>query len=71
MKVRTGSKYKFIASFWDITDKQSYTPKNGTIVKVVQPHGCPKNNTFGMCYISDLAGKFLGMVATASLQPIK
>jgi hypothetical protein len=67
-RVRTGSKYTFNASFWDITDRRDYTPKNGTVVRVMQPFGCPKNNTMGQCYIETLEGKFLGMVSVHSLQ---
>ena len=67
MKVRTGSKYTFNASAWDIIDRQKYTPEDGTIVRVCQPFGCPKNNTMGQCYIETLEGEFLGMVSTNSL----
>lgn len=70
MKVRTGSKYRFEACGLDIWDRRENTPKDGTIVKVVQPHGCPKNNTMGHCFVSDLEGNFIGLVSTGSLHKI-
>jgi len=71
MKVRTGSRYKFVANGWDIFDPKPHLPSNGTIVKVVQPYGCPKNGTMGHCYIETLDGHFIGLVAIASLEKVK
>jgi hypothetical protein len=28
-----------------------YKPAPGTIVRKVQPHGCPRNGTMGHCYV--------------------
>lgn len=69
-RVRTGSKYIFNPSLWDIIDKRDYTPEPNTIVRVTQPYGCPKNNTMEQCYIENLEGNFIGMVSIHSLQKI-
>lgn len=67
MRVRTGSIYTFNRNGMDIVDPRSYQPADGTKVKVIQPFGCPKNNTMGQCYVATLKGEFIGMVDTASL----
>jgi len=69
-KVRVGSTYVFNASGMDIFDRRDYTPTDGTIVTVVNQYGCPKANTMGQCYIA-IGGKFVGMVDTSSLTPVK
>lgn len=44
--------------------------ESGALVVKVQPHGCPKNGTMGMCYVGDAeTGKFIGMVCENSLKP--
>lgn len=44
----------------------------GELVVKVQPHGCPKNGTMGMCYIGNKnTGEFIGMVCVNSLVPAK
>ena len=68
--LRTGTVYVFEASWWDVMDRKSYTPANGTCVMITQPHGCPRNGTMGHCYVNSfLTGEFIGLVAVASLQP--
>ena len=69
MKVRKGSIYMFRASLWDVADRRSNTPENGTLVRVCHPYGCPPPNTMGHCHVETLDGKFIGLVACASLLP--
>lgn len=40
----------------------------GQEVHVVQPVGCPKNGTMGMCYVQRVTGEFIGLVSQNSLQ---
>jgi len=71
-KIRTGSVYIFNASGWDRFDRHLHTPKDGTLVRVTKaPYGCPKNGTMGHCYVSDMEGNFIGLVAEASLLRFK
>lgn len=42
--------------------------KPGTIVRKVQPHGCPRNGTFGFTYIETEDGTFVGLRRTSSLR---
>lgn len=67
MKVRKGSTYVFRACLIDAVDRRSNTPANGTVVRVCHPHGCPPPGTMGHCHIETLEGKFIGLVACASL----
>jgi hypothetical protein len=66
-KPSSGRVYTFKAAGWDRFDRRENTPADGTKVRKCQPHGCPKNGTMGHCFIEDLDGKFIGLVATASL----
>ena len=72
-KVRVGSVYIFDPVIMD----RNTLPK-GTVVKVVNLHGCPPANTMGMCYVLkenleiysekyDGHWEFHGMVCTNSL----
>lgn len=45
-------------------------PRDGTLVRKVQPRGCPKNGTMGQCYIESMEGEFLGMVDERSLEEV-
>lgn len=39
-----------------------------SLVRVCQPHGCPKNGTMGHVYVEDFdSGEFLGLVQISSL----
>jgi len=71
MKVRKGSVYEFQACLIDVADRRSNTPRNGTLVRVCHPHGCPPPNTMGHCHVETLAGEFIGLVACGSLQPVR
>lgn len=39
----------------------------GAEVHKVQPAGCPRNGTMGMCYVQQLDGEFIGLVSKHSL----
>ena len=69
MRVRKGSIYQFRASLWDIADRRSNTPTEGSLVRVCHPRGCPPPNTMGHAHVETLEGKFIGLVACASLIP--
>lgn len=70
-KVRVGAKYVYDPVLIDITDGRTNL-KKGDVVKVINLPGCPKANTMGHCYVGDAAtGKFIGMVCTNSLTPLK
>jgi len=66
-KPRKGSVWTFKASGWDICDRKSNTPANGTKVRVCTPYGCPPIGAMGHCFVESLEGKFIGLVAIASL----
>jgi hypothetical protein len=66
-KVRKGAVYVFRASLWDVADRRANTPEEGALVRVVHPRGCPPPNTMGHCHVETLAGRFVGLVACASL----
>ena len=69
----------------DLFDRRAYQPEPGTIVRKVQPRGCPRNGTFGHCYVvpADREPKFTAwgrqldpdggavLVLEASLVPVK
>lgn len=41
----------------------------GTPVRVIQPHGCPRNGSMGMCYVERADDhEFIGLVCINSLQ---
>lgn len=61
--------FTFIRAGFDVFDPRDYLPADGTIVQKTQPFGCPRNGTFGQCYIADLSGRFIGMVDLRSLSP--
>ncbi len=66
---RTGSTWAFEAAGFDVFHRMAHTPEDGTLVRVVQPSGCPKNGTMGQCYVERADnGEFIGMVSIASLK---
>jgi hypothetical protein len=67
MKVRKGGVYRFEASGWDVFDRKSNTPENGTLVRVCTPAGCPAPNVMNHCFVETLGGKFIGLVSCNSL----
>ena len=71
-QARKAKKYVFRAAGMDRFHPYPHTPEDGTIVVKTQPYGCPRNGTMGQCYIADKdTGEFIGMVAEASLTPVK
>jgi hypothetical protein len=69
VKLVEGKIYKFEAASMDIMDRRAHTPENGTLVKLTQPHGCPKNGTNNHCFVEDAqSGEFIGLVSIQSLQ---
>jgi hypothetical protein len=76
-KIRTGSLYVFHPVIWDkIQPCYGYANgyiTEGSIVRVIQPRGCPKNGTMGHCYIEtrETPAVFCGLVCCNSLQPYK
>ncbi len=67
MKVRKGQVFTFQANGWDRFDRKENTPKDGTIVRVCTPYGCPPPNAIGHCFVETLDGKFIDLVSTGSL----
>lgn len=67
-KVVVGRRYRYVPV---MLDKMDWDIPEGTIVRVVNQHGCPPANTMGHCYIETLEGKFIGLVCTNSLVPIE
>lgn len=69
MRVRVGGLYYFHRAGWDLIDPKHIEIPNGTLVRVINKHGCPPANTMGHCFIERASTKeFLGLVCTASLQ---
>jgi hypothetical protein len=53
----------------DRWDRRANQPTPGTLVRKVQPHGCPRNGTMGHCFVEDAdTGTFYGLVLLNSLQ---
>jgi hypothetical protein len=64
--------YYYIPKGLDILAPSRNAPPLGQVVVKVQPHGCPKNGTFGRCYVEDAGnGTFYGLVLLASLRRIR
>lgn len=70
-KAARATRYTFQAAGADLYNPHAYTPENGAVVIKTQPHGCPKNGTFGQCYVADTEGRFIGMVDLRSLQRLR
>lgn len=64
-RVVTGRRYVYHANFLDRVDGRTGL-KDGEIVTVVQPHGCPRNGTMGHCFVEQ-NGSFVGLVHCNSL----
>lgn len=71
MRVRVGTVYTWNPTLWDACDKRTKSILVGTKLRVIKLHGCPPANTMGHCYVETLAGDFLGLVCTGSLQPLE
>lgn len=69
MKVRAGAKYIYYPNFLDKVDgRTALVP--GSIVTVVNLHGCPRANTMGHAHVN-YGGVFAGLVHTNSLYSMK
>jgi hypothetical protein len=70
MRVIVGRKYRYNPCLLDRIDGRTGL-KEGDVVKVINVYGCPPANTMRHCYVGEPdTGKFIGMVATASLEPL-
>lgn len=66
-RVRANSWYYFYPVALDVYDaKTSLRP--GARVQVRRLPGCPAPNTMGHAHVYDAAGRFAGLVCTASLR---
>lgn len=71
-KAKRSKVYEFHPVLFDRISPPAKRISAGTLVVKIQPHGCPKNGTMGMCYIGDKdTGEFIGMVCVNSLVPAK
>ena len=67
---KVGAIRKYVPVLFDMLQGNTADIPAGTVVKVVQPFGCPKNGTMGMCYVDNAnTGEFIGLVCVNSLQP--
>jgi len=69
-KVQANRTYIYDPCLLDQIDRRTNLRK-GAVVHVQNLPGCPKANTMGHCHVSDPeTGQFLGLVCSASLQPM-
>ena len=67
-KLSSRKVYRFEAAGVDIYDRRDNTPENGTLVRLTQPYGCPRNGTMGHYFVADAeTNEFIGLVSGASL----
>jgi hypothetical protein len=72
-KIRTGrtprkTVYRYDPVLFDMISKRSVPIPDGARLVKMQPFGCPKNGTMGMCYVEDADnGEFYGLVCLNSL----
>lgn len=73
MKVRVGKLYRYEPTFWDLNFPcAGNSLQAGQVVRVIDLPGAPPTNTMGQCYVGDAeTGKFICMISTASLVPVK
>lgn len=69
MKVTVGTKYRYNPVLFDRLD-MGLQVSPGEIVHVINLPGAPKANVQGSCYVEDLAGNFIGLVKTNSLEKL-
>lgn len=70
-RTRKGSRYVYYPCMLDAGAAHLRGLVPGTIVRTMQPHGCPKNNTMKHSYIESQGGRFWGLVANASLHEVE
>jgi len=61
--------YIFDPNGWDTIMPTANAPTAGTIVRKVQPFGCPRNGTMGHCYVEPVDGGAFALVSLGSLTP--
>jgi len=66
-RVRLGGIYQFKPVLFDLCRPNTAGLPDGMRLRVIQPHGTPKNGTMGMCYTETLSGEFVGLVCVNSL----
>jgi hypothetical protein len=73
MRVRVNNLYRYNPCLLDrLCGRAGNTLTGGEIVRVIDLPGAPKANTMGHCYIADpKTGKFICMVSTSSLEPVR
>src|SRR5215831_10206964 len=73
MRVTVGSFYTYNAAGFDVFRPcAGNTLEDGHIVRVIDLPSAPRANTMGQCYVADpYTCKFLCMVSTASLKPLR
>ena len=70
-KARKAKKYAYAPVLFDLMSAPVGLNAGDIVVKI-QPHGCPRNGTMGMCYVGHPeTGAFIGMVCLKSLTPVK
>lgn len=69
MRTRKNTLYVFNPVMFDqLYANNQNLPESGTIVRTIQPYGCPKNNTMNMSYVEVADSKeFVGLVCNGSL----
>lgn len=64
--------YRFTPCALDVWDARDNQPAPGTIVRKIQPHGCPRNGTMAHCYVEPADGSgHYALVCEASLKDPK
>lgn len=59
--------YRYEPVMFDRFTERKVPLAEGTLVRKVQPVGCPRNGTMGQCYVEGLDGTFYGLVCVNSL----
>ena len=69
-RTRVGTVWTYEPVWMDRSSKHLSGIPAGTLLRVIQPHGCPRNGTMGCTYV-ELAdsGDFVGLVMINSLVP--
>lgn len=70
-KVRVNSLYSYKPCIMDAVEPRLSHVPVGSIVRVINLRGCPKANVMAHCYIEFMDKKFIGLVSTGSLIPVK
>ena len=63
--------YRFEPMGWDLLHPTANAPQRGTIVRKVQPYGCPRNGTMRHCYVEPAKGGQYALVHVFSLVKVQ